>query len=195
MVDSTMNSLVEVTSSDLVVASSSVVDELRLRTNATVGAPAPFVACANVTFSPGLNLASDCTVPPPPEPPLAGPPGPQGDQGDQGDVGPAGPGNLRWAKVDADATSATLLSGSGVTSVSKVGTVYNVTFDSPIVGCGWTATLNDNTGGAVLPGEIAIEAATSSATETSLYVRTYNSAGTQGVPDDSDGFTVMVSCP
>ncbi len=113
-----------------------------------------------------------------------------------GPAGPAGPVNLRWAKVSANSSGATLLSGSGVVSVVRSTTagVFNVAFNASIVGCGWTATLNDNDATFSAPGEISIERRVSTIT-TDLFVRTYNSAGTPTDPAPGDGFTVTVICP
>ena len=99
-----------------------------------------------------------------------------------------------WAKVGTTTTTATLLNDRGVASAAQVSNgSYRVTFDRPIVGCGWSATLNDNDAGAGFPGEITVERDTAG-DPTSLRVRTYNSAGTQGALGSSDGFTVTVDC-
>ncbi len=113
------------------------------------------LACVGVHDASFTALSATCG---PAEPPPAGPAGPAGPEGPAGAVGPegpAGPGNLRWAKVDADAASATLLSGSGVTSVRNAGSATEVIFDSSIVGCGWTATLTTTRGVRCSPGRSA----------------------------------------
>ncbi len=101
---------------------------------------------------------------------------------------------LRWAKVDADAAGADLLSGRGVTSVARIATgIYSVTFDGPVTGCGWIATVNDNADGVVGPGEIGIELG-SSVDASVLWVRTWDSGGSAVDRSSSDGFTVQVVC-
>ncbi len=103
-------------------------------------------------------------------------------------------GSDKWAKVDADAGSATLLDGHGATSVASINTgVVSVTFDSSVVGCGWLATRNDNLDGVAGPGEVSIELG-SSADPATLWVRTFDSSGTQADPSSSDGFTLYVDC-
>ncbi len=113
--------------------------------------------------------------------------------------GAVGPGQLgvnarpRWAKVDAGATTS-LIRGRGAVSASRIGAgVYAVTFASPITNCGWTATLNDNDAGGSSPGEIAVERG-SAGNAFILWVRTFNSAGTQTDTNNDDGFTLVASC-
>lgn len=99
-----------------------------------------------------------------------------------------------YAKVDADASSATLLSGKGVTGVEFLTAgFYSVTFSRSVVGCGWLATLNDNDAGASSPGEISIDRNTPGDLFT-LRIKTYNSAGASAAPAGDDGFTVMITC-
>lgn len=101
---------------------------------------------------------------------------------------------VRYAKVDADTGSAALLHQVGATAAGSVATgVFSVTFDASVVGCGWIASRNDNLDGVSAPGEISVElgSATDPAT---LWVRTFNSAGTATDPSDSDGFTLQVIC-
>ncbi len=101
---------------------------------------------------------------------------------------------LRWAKVDADAAGAELLSGRGVASVARLGIgIYEVSFDDPVDGCGWIATLNENVGGIVGSGEIGVELE-STAIPNDLFVRTWDSAGVPADLPSSDGFTVQVVC-
>ncbi|MFN3257473.1 MAG: hypothetical protein ACE37B_17450 [Ilumatobacter sp.] len=108
----------------------------------------------------------------------------------------AAPGSLRWAKVDADTDGATLLAGSGVSSVARqFEGSFSVTFDSSVVGCGWTASLNDNAAGSSVPGEISVELFSGAVAEPRLWVRIYDSAGVLVDPLGDDGFTVMVTCP
>lgn len=100
----------------------------------------------------------------------------------------------RFAKVDADANSATLLHGPDVTAVGWIAPgVYSVTFSSSVIGCAWNATRNDNSHGVALPGEIAIELG-SSLDQTTLWVRTYDSAGAAADMSQSDGFSLLVTC-
>jgi hypothetical protein len=74
--------------------------------------------------------------------------------------------------------------------------VYAVVFDSSVVGCGWTATLNDNDVGGAKAGEITVERKQQGVT-TDLLVRTFDSNGQAADPDigGNDGFTLMVICP
>jgi hypothetical protein len=118
-----------------------------------------------------------------------------GGGGATGPAGPAGPAaNVVWAKVDADSGGATIIGGSGVSSVSRFSTgVYDVTFTSSIVGCGWFATRGDNADGFALSGEIVVEQAGSD--PNILRVNTYTSAGVSADPAASDGFNVQVICP
>lgn len=104
------------------------------------------------------------------------------------------PGSLpSWAKV-AGSTTGTLLSGRGVAASSHVGTgVYQVDFTRSIVGCGWSATLNDNDAGAATAGLITVERAASDDVD-SLFVRTFNTAGSSANTLGSEGFTVIVTC-
>ena len=104
------------------------------------------------------------------------------------------PGSLpNWAKV-AGSTTGTLLAGRGVASSSHVGTgVYQVDFNRSIVGCGWSATLNDNDAGTATAGLITVERASSGDVD-SLFVRTFNTAGSAANTLGSEGFTVMVTC-
>ena len=99
----------------------------------------------------------------------------------------------RWAKVDADA-SPQLLAGRGASTVTRPAAGnYVVTFNAPITGCGWTATLNDDDAGAASPGEISVER--NNANEPNvLRIRTFDSAGALVDGDGSNGFTVMVNC-
>jgi len=104
------------------------------------------------------------------------------------------PGSLpSWAKVGGG-TAGTLLAGRGVVSSTRISAgVYQVVFNRSIIGCGWTATLNDNDAGGATAGQIAVERA-SSAITTNLIVRTYNTSGAQTDTGADDGFTVMVVC-
>ncbi len=127
----------------------------------------------------------------------AGPAGPVGPVGPIGPVGPAGPVNLRWAKVAAGIPPS-LLGGSGVVSVARESEgVYEVTFDSSVFGCGWTATINENDSGQAVPREVTIERKDNA--PTTLTVRTWKTDGTDTPLDPdiagTDGFTVMVICP
>ncbi len=96
-----------------------------------------------------------------------------------------------YAFVDADSGGATLLSGRGVTGVSRIGVgVYSVTFNRSVQGCGKLATLTDEGGGIAAEGEIAVEGFQLNG----IWVRTFDSAG---APEDraaTDGFTLMVLC-
>ncbi len=98
-----------------------------------------------------------------------------------------------YARIDADAGSATLLSGKGVTAVGGGGGFYTVTFVRSVVGCAWVATLTDNDAGASSAGEISIDRNLPGDAFT-LRIKTYNSAGASASPADDDGFTVMVTC-
>lgn len=98
-----------------------------------------------------------------------------------------------YAKVDADTTGATLLSGDA-TAVGRVAQgVFSVTFPVEVGGCGWTATRQDNADGVATPGEITVERESISAPNV-LWVRTFNSAGGAADPSESDGFTLMLIC-
>jgi hypothetical protein len=98
----------------------------------------------------------------------------------------------RWAKVDAGPTT-TLIRDRGAASASRFALgVYEVAFDAPINGCGWSATLNDNDSSSTPPGEIGVERKPGSTN--SLLVRTFNSAGVQSESSEDNGFTVVVSC-
>lgn len=111
-----------------------------------------------------------------------------------GPPAPAGP-NIRWAKVAANSSGARLLSGSGVASVGRfTAGSFSVVFNASIVGCGWTATLNDDDAGVGRPGQISVEREVASST-TNLIVRTYSPNGTQSDPQAGNGFTVTVICP
>jgi hypothetical protein len=98
----------------------------------------------------------------------------------------------RWAKVDAG-PSPSFIAQRGATAVSREDPgVYLVTFGGSVVGCGWSATLNENTTGFAAPGEIAIEASTQG--ENQLYVVTFDSSGVITDPLADDGFTVVAHC-
>ena len=99
-----------------------------------------------------------------------------------------------WAKIDADAGAAAVLHGSGVVSAASVAPgIFSVTFSNSVVGCGWVATRNDNLDGVSIAGEVAIELG-SSIDPTTLWVRTFDSAGAPADPSPSDGFTIQVDC-
>jgi hypothetical protein len=107
----------------------------------------------------------------------------------------AGLPTVRYAKVDADSSEATILSHVGAASSGRQGTgVYIVTFDEPVTDCGWSATLNDNDVGIAPSGEATVERASAGQTST-LLVSTWNSSGTKVDLGDTDGFTVTVICP
>lgn len=99
-----------------------------------------------------------------------------------------------WAKVDAQAQGALVLSGRSVTGAGRdLPGVYLVDFNRSVVGCGWTVALNDVDAGAAPPGEIAVERTSANDVDT-LTVRTFNSAGAPVDLGDSDAFTVQVLC-
>jgi hypothetical protein len=107
---------------------------------------------------------------------------------------PAGP-STRWAKVAANASGATLLNGTGVASVGRfTAGSFSVVFNASIVGCGWTATINDDDAGVGQPALISVERESPSI-PTNLIVRTYSPNGTQTDPQAGNGFTVTVICP
>jgi hypothetical protein len=108
----------------------------------------------------------------------------------------AGPVNPRWAKVGLSPQGASLLSGAGVVSAERTGEgVVSVTFDATVVGCGWTATVNDNDRGGAAAADITVELG---ARDNQLLVKKWH---TQiGTPweeprEANDGFTVMAICP
>ena len=85
------------------------------------------------------------------------------------------------------------ITSAGWTSLPVYGVgVYRVTFDASVVGCGWSATLNDNDANSSPPGEISV--GREPASSTNLLVRTFNSAGAQTESDEANGFTVVLSC-
>ena len=99
-----------------------------------------------------------------------------------------------WAKVSDGSGTPSLLREKGVASVSGGGTgAYRVTFDDPITGCGWFATLNDDSDGLPPEGEIAINFFDLTDPRT-LQVRTYDSAGNLGPVGGGNGFSVAVLC-
>jgi hypothetical protein len=99
----------------------------------------------------------------------------------------------RWAKVDADATPE-LLASRGISNISRtaVGN-FVVVFQSSVLDCGWSATLNDNDAGSGPSGEISVER-DNAGQQNVLRVRTYDSDGTPVDGDGSNGFTVSVVC-
>lgn len=101
----------------------------------------------------------------------------------------------RYAKVATTTTAATLIRGSGATSVERLTDgVYKVVFIDSVAECGWIATLNNNDDGTVESGEIGVEQA-DEFEPNALWVRTFNSAaGFEEDIDDGDGFTVHVIC-
>ncbi len=106
-----------------------------------------------------------------------------------GDIAPT---YLRWAKVDADSTGATLLDGRGVSGVARAAKGrFTVTFDQSISGCGWLATRNGlHASFGPGAGEITIKAFGSH----SLNVWTRDSDGLTADPFEHDGFTLQVLC-
>ncbi len=99
----------------------------------------------------------------------------------------------RWAKVNAGLNTS-LIRGRGAVSAQRLAAgVYAVEFTSPVTNCGWVATRNDNAASSAGPGEITVELE-SAASTTRLWVRTFNSAGTQTEMVDDDGFTLTISC-
>lgn len=98
------------------------------------------------------------------------------------------------AKIDADSTGAWILRSSGVTGVSRlVPGVYQVDFSDPIQSCAWFATMNANQDAVAPAGEVTVELASASDSD-SLWVRTHNSAGVEVDPGDDAGFSVHVIC-
>lgn len=116
-----------------------------------------------------------------------GVPGPAGPAGPPGPAGAA----ARFAFVAASAGPVSLIRGSGVTGVGRIGVgIYSVTFASSIAGCGKIATLTDNAGGTVQTGQIGAEETGAN----TVWVRTTNSAGAPADRLLGDGFTLMVLC-
>ena len=108
-----------------------------------------------------------------------------------------GPESPRWAKVGLSPAGAPLLSGDGVVNVQRVEEgVVNVTFDAPVVGCGWMATVNDNVRGGAASAEITAELG---AGDNQLLIKTWNAFAVDTAWEESaegnDGFTVMAICP
>jgi hypothetical protein len=99
----------------------------------------------------------------------------------------------RWAVVRADIDGATVVRGTA-TSASRLQTGnYLVSFEPDIRECAYVATNGDPAAGVGPPGEISVEQA-SSINATDLFVRHYNSAGTQTDPPDGEGFHIAVIC-
>jgi len=95
----------------------------------------------------------------------------------------------RYAKVDADIDSASLIRGKGVDSVSRVREgVFMVRFIAPIDQCGWFATLNDNDTGVVSAGQIG------RSDLNALQVRIWDKIGNPADRAPNDGFSVQVVC-
>jgi hypothetical protein len=113
-------------------------------------------------------------------------------------VPPAGP-TMHFAKVGVFTVNPVVYGRTpGVTAARHAPGVTRVTFPRSVAGCGWTATINDNSRGEAVPGEITAELGV---LDTELLIKTWSSSG-QGpidlapVPEaDNDGFTVMVICP
>ena len=70
---------------------------------------------------------------------------------------------------------------------------YTVTFDDPVVGCAWIATLNDNDEGLPPVGEIAINRFDLGDPRV-LQLRTFNSAGDPTPVGGGNGFSAAVLC-
>lgn len=97
----------------------------------------------------------------------------------------------RHALVSANPNGASLVSGRGVLSVTRVQTgSYRVAFITPVDTCSYTATLVDVGTGGATPGEITVER--DSATE--VRVRTYDSNGTPQDTANTDGFALAINC-
>lgn len=82
-----------------------------------------------------------------------GPEGKQGQTGKEGPEGKRGESATRlWASVNGEATTPTIIAGSGVTSVSRLSTGLTlVTFDQNVSKCSFQATLVSPGGGYFTP--------------------------------------------
>ncbi|MDJ0767587.1 MAG: hypothetical protein QNJ12_02295 [Ilumatobacter sp.] len=103
--------------------------------------------------------------------------------------------SMRFAQVDADPGTASLLRGNGVRSVHhSLAGLYQVDFDDPVDRCAWLATRNSiDPTGVPTPGEITVELRTPT-DRRSLWVRTYDSTGKQIDMTNPDGFSLHVMC-
>jgi hypothetical protein len=97
----------------------------------------------------------------------------------------------RWARINH--TSNSIVRGRGVTGMTSAGNGnYTVSFATPIVNCGWTATLNQNVTGDPHPaGELAVKPAGQNA----VNVQYFSSGGSAtNLPVAQSGFTVVIHC-
>ncbi len=104
----------------------------------------------------------------------------------------------RYARIEYTGgtapTSAQLLAGSGVADWSRVAEgIYRVQFDTDVRPCGWTTSRNDAAAGAVRPGLIGSELASTAEPDT-LWIRTWDTDGTADDLEIGDAFTVTVTC-
>jgi hypothetical protein len=122
----------------------------------------------------------------------AGPQGAQGPKGDQGVPGADGEdATALWALVDAGAATATLVRGSGVTSVERLSAGFHrVTFDRNVAQCVSLVSLSSSTTGSVtVQGETSTN--NSLDNPNAMLVNTRDSAGALA---DSKDFTLAVFC-
>jgi hypothetical protein len=96
----------------------------------------------------------------------------------------------RWARINGDFSVERNRGLAATNPVTEGGTgIYIVNFATPLMSCGYTATLTNNESAAV-PGEISLYRVDSD----TLRVFTMNSAGTPQDLDADEGFTVVVHC-
>ncbi len=97
----------------------------------------------------------------------------------------------RWAKVDFDGTTATLLNGRGVLSATKfTSESVEVEFSYEVWGCGWIATRINPDGFTPVSGEIAVTRHTTDPTVLRVFL--FDSAGAFENPGTP--FTLQVLC-
>jgi hypothetical protein len=100
----------------------------------------------------------------------------------------------RYVQVDADSSGASILRGNGVKSVHRsLAGIYQVEFVESVEQCAWFVSRNDIAVGVAQPGEITVEQVTVT-DPTSLWVRTFDSAGNQVDMEADDGFSLHVVC-
>jgi hypothetical protein len=121
---------------------------------------------------------------------IAGSPGQNGVNGANG-----APATKLWAVVETTSTAATLVRGSGVTSVSRAGQgQYNVTFNQSILNCAYVATLGATTDGVAPNGEAAVEQQNATLLPNTLNIRVQDSSGTEVDLTAGRGFHLAVFC-
>jgi hypothetical protein len=106
---------------------------------------------------------------------------------------------VNWAHVDAGTTTVSIIAGTGVNSVTRVGTgTYTVVFNSSQVvdasQCGITVDRSANAAGGGVDQGFITAAPESAINPNNVVVTTHNLAGAATDTAEAQGFTVVLYC-